>query len=127
MGAGCRSKDVCVASIKQTVRLWDTDIENNSELKIDGIVAMYDITDMSSFHALRGELENIDRYSNVKSKQVLVGTKSDLEAQRSVPKEKAKALADSLRIPFFEISLKNGSNVVDALHALIYDIQCKQR
>jgi len=42
---------------------------------------------------------------------VLVGTKTDLEAQRAVMKEEGQALADAHGIAFFELSAKSQAGV----------------
>jgi GTPase SAR1 family protein len=41
----------------------------------------------------------------------LVGTKTDLEAQRAVPKEEGQSLAEAHGIPFFEVSAKSQKDV----------------
>ena len=50
---------------------------------------------------------------------VLIGNKADLEHERRVDEEDAKALADSLGLKYFETSAATGANVEDAIDALL--------
>ena len=51
---------------------------------------------------------------------VLVGNKTDLAKQRTVPTDEAQALADELGLPYVETSAKDRSNVAEALGALAH-------
>ena len=50
---------------------------------------------------------------------VLIGNKSDLEAERQVDEKAARDLADTLGIKYFETSAKTGENVNEAVEALL--------
>ena len=56
---------------------------------------------------------------------MLVGNKSDLEANRQVKTEEGKSLADSLGIKFLETSAKDAVNVQKAFTTLSNEIKSK--
>ena len=43
--------------------------------------------------------------------KILVGNKCDLEDKRVVEREEGQALADTLKIPFYETSAQEGVNI----------------
>ena len=57
--------------------------------------------------------------------KLLVGNKSDLEANRQVKTEEGKNLADSLGIKFLETSAKDAVNVEKAFTTLSNEIKSK--
>ncbi|MCL4112818.1 UNVERIFIED_CONTAM: hypothetical protein GTU68_029823 [Idotea baltica] len=76
-----------------------------------GIILVYDITDRQSFKDIENWLAEVDKYGNENVVKLLVGNKSDLEANRQVKAEEGKNLADSLGIKFLETSAKDAVNV----------------
>ena len=50
---------------------------------------------------------------------VLIGNKADLEQERRVDEEDARALAESLGLRYFETSAATGSNVEVAIDSLL--------
>ena len=76
-----------------------------------GIILVYDITDRQSFKDIENWLAEVDKYGNENVVKMLVGNKSDLEANRQVKTEEGKSLADSLGIKFLETSAKDAVNV----------------
>lgn len=65
-----------------------------------GIILVYDITDRQSFKDIENWLAEVDKYGNENVVKLLVGNKSDLEANRQVKAEEGKSLAESLGIKF---------------------------
>lgn len=57
--------------------------------------------------------------------KLLVGNKSDLEANRQVKAEEGKSLAESLGIKFLETSAKDAVNVEKAFTTLSNEIKSK--
>jgi len=90
----------------------------------DGFIIVYSITDKRSFEEAR---EFHDRIIRVKEKRyvpmVLVGNKSDLEAQRIIPKEEAATLAKSWNSPFYETSAQDGTNCIEIFWALTKEVK----
>jgi small GTP-binding protein len=99
-----------------TVRLelWDTagqerfkSITTSYLRGAQGILVCYDITDRKTFQRVDAWMHDIQQYAELSVTLVLVGTKTDLEAQRAVMKEEGQALAEAHGIAFFEVSAKN--------------------
>ena len=88
-----------------------------------GIVIVYDITDMTSFEHVKAWMNDIDKFAKEGVFKILVGNKCDLIDKRQVPKERGKQLADSYGIPFIETSAKSNENIekllVDSTKAFI--------
>ncbi len=76
-----------------------------------GILLVYDVTDEASFSNIRNWMRNIEQHASDNVTKVLVGNKSDMEANRKVPYAKGKALADEYDIMFFETSAKSNINI----------------
>ena len=76
-----------------------------------GILLVYDVTDEASFSNIRNWMRNIEQHASDNVIKVLVGNKSDMEANRKVPFAKGKALADEYGIMFFETSAKSNINI----------------
>lgn len=63
---------------------------------MDGIIIVYDITDVNSYY-------NVHKYYNEisdKSKILLVGNKADILHKRNITYDEGKELADKLKINF---------------------------
>lgn len=111
------------------ILLWDT-TSPTSNIVIPaacfrgacGILLVYDITDASSFENVKRWLREADDKAPEDACRLLVGNKSDLDAQRQVDTQTAKEFADSLCIPFVETSAKTGVNVDEAFMKLTADI-----
>lgn len=79
----------------------------------DGIVLIYDVTNLESFNHVSDWLSEVNRYSAEGSAKLLLGNKSD-RPDRCVAVETARAYADGLGIPFLETSAKSAENVEQA-------------
>ena len=90
-----------------------------------GIILVYDITDRQSFKDIENWLAEVDKYGTENVVKMLVGNKSDLEANRQVKTEEGKSLADSLNIKFLETSAKDAINVEKAFTTLSNEIKSK--
>ncbi|KAL9647146.1 hypothetical protein ABK040_004862 [Willaertia magna] len=86
----------------------------------DGFLLVYSIVDSLSFEEVERFISQITR---VKEREnipfVLVGNKSDLESERTVPTSQGQSFAENLKIPFFEASAKTGSNVKECFRELV--------
>jgi len=100
------------------LQIWDTcgqeayrslinSFYRNSSLSI----LVYSIDDIHSFESLESWLNEIKSQSNPDMKIILIGTKSDLEDKRQVPKEKGEKFCQDHNLCFFmETSAKTGFN-----------------
>ncbi|XP_054855521.1 ras-related protein Rab-42 [Eublepharis macularius] len=88
-----------------------------------GGVLMFDLTNRASFESIRKwhqeVMETIKPYHMV---FVLVGHKSDLEAERKVGRKEAEKLASSLEAKYIETSAKTSQNVEEAFQILTSEI-----
>ena len=88
-----------------------------------GIIVVYDVTDMDSFHNVKQWLNEIDRYATENVNKLLVGNKCDLVSKKQVDYENAKEFADKLDIPFLETSAKAATNVEKAFLTMAGEIK----
>ncbi|KAI6192280.1 Ras domain containing protein [Aphelenchoides bicaudatus] len=79
-----------------------------------GALMVYDVTRRSTYNHLSSWLTDAKNLTNPNTVIFLIGNKSDLEAQRDVTYEEAKAFADENGLTFIECSAKTGDNVEDA-------------
>jgi len=75
---------------------------------------VYDITRRSTYNHLNSWLTDAKNLTNPNTVIFLIGNKSDMEAQRDVTYEEAKAFAEENGLTFIECSAKTGDNVEDA-------------
>lgn len=88
-----------------------------------GFILMYDITNEESFNSVQDWVTQIKTYSWDNAQVILVGNKSDMEAERVVTYDRGKQLADQLGLEFFETSAKENINVKNVFERLV-DIIC---
>jgi len=112
------------------VQVWDTggydrfgDIVRSYYRGGHGFLVSYDITEQQSFQNIPNYLEKIKEFSEPSAVVSLVGTKSDLVAQRKVSEEEGQELAKRYNIQFFETSSKNANNIDDVIEYLVDEIQ----
>lgn len=98
--------------------IWDTvgqerhrSLVTNYVRDSHGALICYDITNEDSFSEIEYWWKFVKDNGLPDSAKILVGTKTDLEEHRQVPKSSGKALAQKLRVPFFETSAKDSYNV----------------
>lgn len=89
--------------------------------KAKGVILVYDITNAKSFESLseRWMIQLNDHASSDDLAKLLVGNKSDLEAAREVPREKAQQFCAEYGMEMLETSAKSGANVLKAFEKLI--------
>ena len=93
---------------------------------VDGIIIVYDITNMESFNNVKIWLNEIDQYLGEDVNKLLVGNKCDLEEKRVVDTQTAEDFARSVGIPFLETSAKNSKDVEAAFMRMATDIKNRQ-
>jgi len=75
---------------------------------------VYDITRRSTYNHLSNWLTDARNLTNPNTVIIMIGNKGDLEEQRDVTFEEAKAFADENGLVFLECSAKTGNNVEEA-------------
>jgi len=103
------------------LQVWDTagqerfrTITSSYYRGAQGIMLVYDCTDIDSFNNVKQWLGEIDRYACESVNKLLVGNKTDLVQSRVVERPAAEELAHTLGIPYIETSAKNSTGVNDA-------------
>ncbi len=79
-----------------------------------GALLVYDVTRRSTYNHLAAWLTDARNLTNPNTVIYLIGNKGDLEAQRDVTYEEAKAFAEDNDLSFVETSAKTGDKVEDA-------------
>jgi len=95
----------------------------------DAFLLMYAINDRASLKGAESILQRILRVRDSQLDEVsivVVGNKCDLEDQREVSREEGEALASSMGSRFFEISAKEGFNVVEVFEAIVHEVEKKR-
>lgn len=74
------------------------------------MIFVYDITNEESFKNVEGHFQDGSRYTK-QALRFLVGNKADLIKKRVITESQGQELADSLGVPFTEVSAKSGQEV----------------
>jgi Ras-related protein Rab-7A len=126
IGADFLTKDIEIDGRLVTMQIWDTaGQERFQSLGVafyrgaDACVLCYDVTDNKSFDDLDSWMEEFLIQASPRNQDtfpfVVLGNKSDLEANRQVPLTKAQGwCAKKNKIPCFETSAKTAVNVEQA-------------
>ena len=108
------------------VQLWDTAgqdkyrfITANYWRGADGVVFVFDLTDLESFHRVESWAEEASKYGQSHMQRILVGSKADLGYKRAVSFEQAEQLARRLGMSYYEASSKNALGVSELFRSVI--------
>ena len=101
-------------------QIWDTagtekymSINKALFQRVQGIILMYDISNVNSFNHLEKWMELIREFAN-DTPLILIGNKIDLVNDRTISKEKGEQFAHDNNITFFESSGKSGINIEES-------------
>ena len=91
--------------------------------KVDGVILVYDISNLGSFESINNWIKNIKDIGKEKLPVILVGNKCDLPPdKRKVSLEDGEKKANEFNIPFYETSCLNGINIKEVFETLIENI-----
>jgi Ras-related protein Rab-2A len=88
-----------------------------------GVLIVFSVVDRGSFEQLQTFVDDLKGTCDGAVARTLVGTKSDLEDQRTVTVREAEAFASSHGMPYVETSAKTGANVRDAFVRTVASVQ----
>ena len=110
------------------LKIWDTAgqerfkyIESLYYKNANGIILVYDISNLESFKSLNLWLIEIEKESPKNVYKILVGNKCDLK-NRKISFDEGKKFAKDNNMKFFEISVKESINVNDVFICMTKDI-----
>merc|ERR1712129_320807 len=113
--------DFQIASIlfdRQMIRLfvWQNQSDKRTNIqKVDGIVAVFDLSNVDSFEFVKQYLEA----KGDKNERILIGNHFDTSKQRKVSKQSANALADRCNAEYVEVNDAHSDNIKHAFLLLI--------
>ncbi|KAL4238218.1 hypothetical protein ACF0H5_002930 [Mactra antiquata] len=125
VGVDFKARDLEVDGKIIRLNIWDLSGQerfraavNKFHTGTNGILLVFDITDMESFQNLQKRISDGEMRPNSASK-ILIGNKCDMEYKRQVPYDMAQEYANQLGIPYLETSAKYGTNVDQAFLELL--------
>ena len=85
----------------------------------NGILLMYDITNIDTFIAIKGWIESIKEIKGNDCPIILIGNKCGLESERKIQKEKGEKEAENNDLKFYETSCKENINIEETINAIV--------
>lgn len=111
---------------KIMVQLWDTagqekfrTITRTYFKGAHGAIIVYDITNRTSYNNVHNWVQDTDKHSPLGIAKLLIGNKSDDDANRKVTFDEGKELADVYKMQFIETSAKSNTNIKETFNTLI--------
>jgi small GTP-binding protein len=120
------TKDITINNKIIRVKVWDTagqerykSLTNAFFRNAQGIMLVFDVSNMDSFDNLKFWIENIKQNIGESDgiKKIVIGNKSDL--QREVKREEAEQFAKNNDIEYFETSAKLNTGINEAVQYLV--------
>ena len=125
IGVDFKIKSIKIDNKTIKLQIWDTagqerfkSILSSYYKGANGILLLYDITNINSFKSLSNWLIDIEKNSSKNVKKILIGNKCDLNELRKIPINKGKEFADTYNMKFIETSAKNNVNINECFNIL---------
>ena len=108
------------------LQIWDTagqerfrTITTSYFRGAQGILLVYEVTDLSSFNAIKQWVEEISANADKQVNKILIGNKCDVDdSLRAVTRAQGEQLAKEYGMSFFETSAKKDIGVADAFSSI---------
>jgi small GTP-binding protein len=114
------------------LQIWDTAgmdtfraVVKSSFRDAAGALLFFALNARTSFEALDLWFNDIKEVARPDCVIVMIGNKSDLEDQRAVAQQIAEAFATSREMSYFEVSVKTGAGMNDAISALLKGLEAQ--
>ena len=124
IGVDFKIKSFNVEDHNIKLQIWDTagqdrfrTITSSFYRGANGIIIVYDVTDLDSFNNVQKWLEEITKYASDDVIKMIVGNKSDLTT-RVITFEEGQNMANKFNIPFIETSAKDRVNIEKAFMSM---------
>ncbi|KAM4540359.1 ras-related protein Rab-15-like isoform 1-T1 [Fundulus diaphanus] len=121
IGVDFKMKTIQIDGLRVRVQIWDTagqeryqTITKQYYRRAQGIVFVYDITDMPSFQHIAKWAGDVDEFAPEDVQTILVGNKADEEFRRQVTTDQGKKLAETYGMEFFEASASTSTNISES-------------
>ncbi|XP_071833429.1 ras-related protein Rab-15-like [Apostichopus japonicus] len=125
IGIDFKMKTLLIGGVRARIQIWDTAGQERFDTvtaqyfrRAQGVILVYDITNEASFRNLYKWINMMHANAPDDMEVLLVGNKSDAEAQRAVSKEEAENLAKSHSMDYIEVSAHQGNNIYQAFSKL---------
>ncbi len=126
IGVELLTKNITVNEKKLKIQIWDASGAEKYRSIVsayfkgaNGIIAVYDITNKNSFDSIKTQLKCYKNHICSDTSVIIIGNKSDLEANRAVNEEDLIAYANANNFLYIEVSAKTGSNIEESFNSLI--------
>ena len=129
IGVDIKTKFLTRKEKKINLQIWDTagqerfrSIAKNSYKGADGIILMYDITNISTFKHIKNWISDIKSKTDKpldKLALLIIGNKSDLEENREVNEENKNDIINEHKLKIIETSAKENKNINESMIELI--------
>ena len=124
IGVEYKVKSLIINERKINLRIWDSSgqdkfrsITQNFFRNADGILFIFDLTEKNSFEGVKQWLIDSESF-DLKIKKILAGNKVDLIEKRIVEKEIIDKLVEKMKLKYYEMSAKDGTNIDIAFRQL---------
>ena len=126
VGIEFKVKNITYKNYNVKLQIWDTagqerfhSITNNFFRNADGILFVYDITNQKSFEGIKNWIQEAEEEVGDDFQKILIGNKSDLEEERTVPLKILEEFCLEKKINFLETSAKNNVNLKEAFNKIV--------
>ena len=133
IGIDFKIKTINVDGKNIKLQIWDTagqdrfrTITQTYYKGVNGIILAYDSNDETSFKNIKNWIKQIDDHESPDVFKVLIGNKCDIH-NKKISEERGKALAAEYKVPFFETSAKQGTNINELFHFIAKEVKDKQQ
>jgi len=133
IGVDFGTKSIEIEGRTVTAQCWDTAGQERFRAVTSGYyrgavgaMIVYDITNKTSFKNVTRWLNELREMADPEILIMMVGNKCDLEPQREVPTNEAKAFAEGNKISFLETSALTAQNVNLSFETLLKQIYSQQ-